>query len=282
MQPLTVIVPVKHFHEPFLFQAIGSIQAQTNPAWRLTIVVEQHDLETFQTLLGSQRCDPRIRVVVNRGHALAGAINTGMREADTDFVAVLMADDYWSSNAISVLQANRAAFPEIDFFHSSRQIVDAAGAVIGPVCPSRPKFTVNTFRRGGSPVKHLLCWRRAKGLEVGGLDERSQSVGPDDYDFPWTMAEHGARFAAVEESLYLYRDHRDGFRLTTHLTLPHHLRELDRILAKHGVDSAARVRRLAAARRGFLRQCLYRSRADRWWQRLRGVSARNGWREPYR
>jgi hypothetical protein len=84
------------------------------------------------------------------------------------------------------------------------------------------------------------------------------------------------------ECLYIYRDHRDGFRLTTHLTRTHHLRELDRILAKHGVDPAERARRLAAARRGFLRQCLYRSRADRWWQRLRGIDARNGWRETYR
>jgi len=258
MQSVTVVVPVKHFHEPFLFEAIGSIQAQTNPSWFLDIVVEPAAVKAFQSLLGPVLADRRISLVENRGNALAGAINTGMCHARTDFVGVLLADDYWSANAIDVLQQHITAFPEIDFFHSSRQIVDASGTGIGAVSESRDEVSVSTFRRGGSPVKHLLCWRRAKGLEVGGLDERSLSVGPDDYDFPWTMAEHGARFKAIRDCLYFYRIHDRCYRLTTDLPLTVHVAELDRIMAKHGVPKLLRFVHLQRARMTYLRQCKYR------------------------
>ena len=91
------------------------------------------------------------------------------------------------------------------------------------------------------------------------MDESLNSVGPDDFDFPWCMAEHGAVFQAVAECLYLYRDHRDSYRLTTHLPLNVHVREIRRIMMKHGASASQIRARVAAARRSYLRQCLFRS-----------------------
>jgi hypothetical protein len=88
------------------------------------------------------------------------------------------------------LTAAIRAHPDTDFFHSSRRVIDEQDQPLSSVHRSRAEFALTDFV-GGSPVKHLLCWRRAKGLAVGGLDESLNSVGPDDYDFPWTMAEHG-------------------------------------------------------------------------------------------
>ena len=105
----------------------------------------------------------------------------------------------------------------------------------------------------------------------------------DDFDFPWTMAEHGATFTAIPDCLYLYRDHREFFRLTTHLPLSHHKREIARIMRKHGRRARRRSRPPWPAPSGaYLRQCLYRSRLDRWLKRLRGTRRRGGWRESYR
>jgi hypothetical protein len=99
-------------------------------------------------------------------------------------------------------------------------------------------------------------------LAIGGLDERSPSVGPDDMDFPWTMAEHGARFGAIDDCLYLYRDHRRVFRLTTHLPRRVHTREHRRIFRKHGLSRGQVRARVDAARRSFLQQCLFESRLE--------------------
>ena len=93
---LTVIMPLKNYHDGFLRKALESVQRQTCPFWRLLIVVEQADLETFKTLLRDETKDTRIQIIVNQGYRLAGAINSGMKRATTDFVALLLADDMYS------------------------------------------------------------------------------------------------------------------------------------------------------------------------------------------
>jgi glycosyltransferase involved in cell wall biosynthesis len=280
---LTVVMPLKHYHPDFLQQALDSLLAQDRPTWRLLIVddtprVEKPDREPLQRVLRDMLTDPRVRLIVNQGRMLAGAINTGMRAAETEFVALLLGDDRWSPTAVRVLHDYIGRFPDVDFFHSSRRWIDERNVPIGPVHPSREHFTREDFLRG-SPVKHLLCWRRAKGLAVGGLDESLNNVGPDDYDFPWTMFDAGATFQAVTECLYDNRDHREAYRLTTHLPLSVHQREIGRILKKHGVSWPSRVRQLARARQGYLRQCLYRNSLDRWIKERLGTDARKGWRE---
>jgi glycosyltransferase involved in cell wall biosynthesis len=277
---LTVLLPVKRFHREYLGRAVASLFAQTSRAWRL-VVVHERRMRGLDDALASAIGDERVRLVRNEGRRLAGAINTGMRHADTPFTAILLGDDLWAPRAVEVLTGHIERFPDVDFFHSARMVVDAHDRPLSSVHPARESFALEEFL-DRSPVKHLLCWRRSLALELGGLDESLRSVGPDDYDFPWTMAEGGARFMAVQDCLYLYRDHRDAFRLTTHLPRSRHLGELERILRKHGVGEEQIGRALARAQELYLRQCLYRTPADRLWKTVLRVDPRKGWRETYR
>jgi GT2 family glycosyltransferase len=187
----------------------------------------------------------------------------------------------WAPNATEVLTSRIRLYPDNDFFHSSRVMIDEHERPISGVYPSRETFEMKDFMLA-SPVKHLLCWRRELALSFGGMDESLNNVGPDDYDFPWTMAEHGARFHAIPDALYFYRDHRHAERLTTHLPLSVHLKEIRRILRKHGASRDEMKAMLARAKSTYLRQCLYRNRADKWLKELIGHGAQRGWRETYR
>lgn len=279
---LTALMPVKDYHEPYLRAAVGSLLAQTSADWRLVVVGERSRRGRLEAVLADALADSRVELVENQGRKLAGAFNTGMRRARTEYVAILLGDDQWSPDAVEVCARRAAAEPEVDFFHSARRVIDGEGRGISSVLPSRARISADDFRSGASPVKHLLCWRRELGLAIGGMDESLNSVGVDDYDFPWSMAEAGARFAAVPECLYVYRDHRESFRLTTHLPVSHHRRELARIMSKHGVDRPTISGWLDEAERGYLRQCLYRSRLDRWLKSRRRDDGRDAWREAYR
>jgi glycosyltransferase involved in cell wall biosynthesis len=278
---VTALMPLKNYERDFLFKALRSLTAQSSPDWRLLVIVEHEDRVTFERLLHAELAHARARLIVNEGRKLAGAMNTGMRRAETPFVAILLADDMWAPNAIEVLTSRIRLHPDADFFHSSRVFIDENDRPISSVHSSRESFELEDFLVS-SPVKHLLCWRRELALSFGGMDESLNNVGPDDYDFPWSMAEHGARFHAIAEALYLYRDHRDAERLTTHLPLSVHLRELRRILTKHGASRDEMEARIVRARTSYLRQCLYRNRADKWLKELIGHEARRGWRETYR
>ena len=133
-----------------------------------------------------------------------------------------------------------------------------------------------------SPVRHLMCWRASLGLACGGVDETLENFASDDYDFPWTMLEHGSVFRAIPRALYIVRDHRDGFRLTTHVPRSIQREGLRRILSKHGAAPELIRARVREAARDYLRQSLFRNPLHRWIRERMGFNAQRGWRERYR
>lgn len=278
---MTVIVPVKTLDNPFLPDALQSIFDQTSPRWRLSIVVEPDDIDQARAALAEPLADDRVSLFANQRRGLAGGINTAVAAAHTPFVALLCDDDLWARDAVETLEWYIDALPSVDFFHSGRRIVDHTGRPISSEHPARREVTLEDFE-SMAPVKHLLCWRRETGMAAGGLYERAASVGPDDLDFPWTMAEHGALFCAVDACLYIYRDHRATDRLTTHIPLSVHIRTLRRMYRRHGVGRAASRARVDEARRTFLQQCLYRNRAERWYRETFRRPPRRIWQDTYR
>lgn len=278
---VAVLMPLKNYHPIFLNKAINSVINQTHPYWDLLIIVENRDLKKFRKLLERELKDRRIQIILNEGKKLAGAINTGMRHAETDFTAILLADDMWAPEAVDVLTNYINKFPEADFFHSSRRYIDEYDNQISSIYRSKENVTLVDFKIF-TPVKHLLCWRRSKGISVGGLDESLNSVGPDDFDFPWTMAENDSVFKSIKECLYFYRDHRESFRLTTHLPLSVHKREIERILKKHGTDPHSIFERISFAENNYLRQCIFKSNFDKLIKEIKGYDARKSWRNEYK
>jgi glycosyltransferase involved in cell wall biosynthesis len=276
---ITVIMPLKYYYPDFLRKSVQSITQQSSPDWKLLIVVDEEDLATITEYFKGQFNDSRIDIIVNQGWEFPGAINTGMRSAKTDFVAILLADDMWSSNAVEILNKYITEFPAINFFHSSRIVIDESDKPISPIYRSKETFSLSDFK-WGSPVKHLLCWRREKGLLVGGVDE-SMLKAQDDYDFPWVMAENGATFKAVKECLYHYRNHLECERLTTHRPLSITKRAIRKILEKHGIGVFSRIwiverMRLSGA---LGNQCIYRNRLDRWIKHKMHFDSKRRWKQ---
>src|SRR3954463_11683707 len=97
---VTALVPVKHYRPEYLGQAVASLLAQSSPRWRALIVHEREARRELEAQLGPAIRDPRIRLVEERGRKLAGALNTGMWEATTEFTAILFADDLWPPDTV--------------------------------------------------------------------------------------------------------------------------------------------------------------------------------------
>lgn len=270
---ITALLPLKHFHPLFLREAMESMFRQTSAQWRLVVIVEPEDVAVFEVTLAEWLADSRVRLIPNESHRYAGAFNAGMRAAATEFVAILLGDDLWDPVAVEVLQERIRRNPSVDLFHSGRRVIDGEGrSLSGFVAPTEHP-TLEGFA-WMSQVKHLICWRRSMGIAVGGMDESLTTAGPDDYDFPWTMLQHGAVLEPIAEALYVYRDHRHGFRNTTHHPRSVHLRDLRHILTRHGVSRMKIYAILRAAKRGYLRQCLYRNELHRWIYRQLGREPR--------
>ncbi len=277
---VTVILPLKYYYREFLFKAIQSIINQSSSNWNLLIVVEPEDRIHFQELLKTQLEEPRIKLAINRYKGFPGCFNTGMHVATTQYVSILLGDDMWSEDTIQVLNGYITKFPHIDFFHSSRVIIDEQDKPISSVYRSKENFTLNDFKMG-SPVKHLLCWRREMGIAIGGVDESIGLTGPDDYDFPWVMAEQGASFKAVPECLYLYRNHCECPRLTSHKPLSINKKGIRGILKKHGVGFFERTMIIVKRRKygGLGAQCVYRNLLDKWIKEKLNYDPKRLWKQ---
>ena len=250
LDPISVLLPVLDQKKEFFLAAVESVLRQTSPEWRLLIL---RDVRVERTRAwAASFADARVGVIDLETPGFAHALNTGLRLAETAFVSILLSDDLLAPNAIETLQARRRRSPEVDYFHSGRRMVNAAGAALsGPLAP-QGKVTAEHFLTRGSPVKHLMCWRRDAALAIGGMDESLSVHGCDDYDFPWRMLEAGARFEPVPEVLYLYRRHNDGERLTTGVSLDDQIATLTRMFANHGASAAETAAYLDRACAGYL------------------------------
>jgi len=266
---VTALLPLKAYDPGFLRRALDSMFQQTSPGWRLIVIVEPQDYAHFAALLADELSDSRMLLIPNQGGGFPGALNTGLRRAQTEFCAFLLGDDMWSHRAVEVLEREIAAHPEIDFFHSARVTVDEEDRPIGARWTGSEQILPEDFHRS-APLKHLLCFRRTMALEIGGIDESFQLVGPDDYDFPWSMAERGATFRAIPEVLYYKREHHRSPRLSTDPLLRDRKREIVRMWRKHGAGGISGRARALRSSRTYLRKGVYRNRLDRWLkQRLR-------------
>ena len=250
LDPITVLMPVRRQQRALFFDAAESILRQSDPNWKLLIVLSR-DSEQEEEWTRSF-ADSRIRSVRDDGKGIGFALNVGMAEADTEFVSILLSDDRYAANAVEELQLRRREDPRADFFHTGRMYIDEAGRPMETARLSDAPVTRDHFVRLGSPVKHLLCWRRAKALEIGGMDGSLGPHGCDDYDFPWRMLEAGSRFHRIRKCLYEYRRHALGPRLTTDVALDDQVAILQRMFRNHEVGEAEICRYLQRAADGYL------------------------------
>lgn len=250
-EPITILMPCKSQKEEYFREAVGSVVQQTSRLWQLLIVTDPSSPPEIEAWTASF-ADPRIRLVRSPETGFARALNVGLQAAKTSFVSILLSDDRYAANAIQTLVRYRNRFGNADFFHSSRRHIDESGAGVGDTMPSRKHVRLEDFRTRGSPVKHLLCWRKDLSLSIGGMDEMLSSHGCDDYDFPWRMAEAGARFQAVDECLYEYRLHRQHERLTTTTPVESQIATLQSMFARHGVPPRDTDRYIQQGLRDYL------------------------------
>lgn len=249
---ITILLPCRDQKEGFFVDAVNSVLQQTSPDWALFIIIEPDTPYKLRKIINAYLSDKRLQMITSERPTIAGALNTGMKYADTEFVCILLSDDKLDKRSVQVLRHYIKKYPETDFFHSSRRFIDAKGYSKGRIMRSKETFDLDYFKKYGSPVKHLLCWRRKKGLSAGGMDEDAALHGCDDYDFPWLMAEAGCNFKAIKECLYYYRVHHDFYRLTTHVSLREQIEIIKKIFKKHKVSELETNKYIDMAIKGHL------------------------------
>ncbi len=162
MPRVSVVIPL-YQTEIYIAAALGSVLAQTYTDYEV-IVVDDGSSDRGPDI--ARACgDARVRVVSQGNRGLAGARNTGIREARGELVALLDADDLWEPGKLAAHVGHLDREPQVDVSFSASQLIDEAGHDVGLIqCPLGGRlenvdfFCRNPVGNGSAPVirRHAL------------------------------------------------------------------------------------------------------------------------------
>lgn len=243
MNKIDVIIPAYNA-EKFIKAAIDSALSQTLLPQTIIVVDDKSSDNTAKLVKSIQAKNPIVKYIKlqsNRG--ASAARNEGIKNSSSDFIALLDADDMWTSDKLekqfevfdkSPLKENLA------IVYSNCQDIDEFS---NPVITNNP-FTLKTNVKG-KVLHHLrmanvisgscssVLIRRKFLNEIGLFDEQLEAC--EDWDL-WLRFSHKFLFDYVEESQVFIRRHSGNSQKNFYRMLSGHLKFYSKIFLLHDLN----------------------------------------------
>ena len=129
---VTAIIPAYNA-EKYIEETILSVLAQTEKC-KMIIVNDASKDKTLQIAKRYQEQYPEQICIIDKSQneGVSAARNSGIRQADTEYVAFLDADDWWSKEKIE-LQLSKMKQIDADLCYSGRELMSAEGETTGKI-----------------------------------------------------------------------------------------------------------------------------------------------------
>jgi glycosyltransferase involved in cell wall biosynthesis len=171
--PVTVLIPAYNAART-IERALASVWRQNYPGMEVIVVDDGSSDDTATHVQKMGRANLRlIRLKKNRG--VSGALNAGIQQARTDFIAFLDSDDEWLDMKLIKQLPIIEARPEMTLIACGAEAVDSAGRVLHTFGLELPPYPPREFWR---PLLVRTYFPRATVvarcsalIEAGGFDE---------------------------------------------------------------------------------------------------------------
>ena len=211
---VSVVIPAYNYAH-FLPAAVDSALAQTLPPLEILIIDDGSTDNTASLVAARYSSNPLVRYIHQPNAGLSAARNTGIREARSEFVAFLDADDMWKPDFLAEMMARFARLPaEFAIVASSSQPVSASGEPLPRkqlLAKGDREFTATDilFKTRFAPSATVVRSKVFK--ELGGFDTALRSS--EDRDM-WIRIASRHRVVRSKEQLVTVRRHGTG--MSTH------------------------------------------------------------------
>ncbi|MEO1554760.1 MAG: glycosyltransferase family A protein, partial [Pseudomonadota bacterium] len=132
---VSVIMPVYNTAK-YVEAAIQSVLAQTFTQFELLIIDDAGSDGSIDLCRAID--DPRIRIISQANRGLAGARNTGIRNARGQYIALLDSDDLWEPRKLERHVEHLRLAPHIGVSYAASKLIDEDGHLLRIV--QRPKL----------------------------------------------------------------------------------------------------------------------------------------------
>lgn len=243
---VSVVVPAWNA-EGFIARTLSAVAAQTCKDFEVLVV---DDGSTDRTAAEAERVLAAAgmpgRCIRQANKKIAGARNTGIREARAELVAFLDHDDLWRPEKLAAVLAEFDAHPEADLVCHQEEVVKD-GRVVGLTRngPWVERMYEKLLFEGNALSPSATVVRKAKLFEVGLFREDPEFNTVEDYDL-WMRLAKVCRMRFLDRVLGSYQLVERGAsnRIVYHNTnLEHLLRDHFRSFPDPGPLLRARMRR---------------------------------------
>lgn len=207
---LSVLLPFHH-ETIWLSEAVESILNQTFRDFELILIDSKATVAAAEVAYGLSKQDDRIRIVEANAPGIALALNTGILNSKSDWIARMDADDRSSPlrlqhqmeylhqhPEIGVIACQTSVHPDCETGEGMRSFMHWQNGIIDQYSHFRNRFIE-------SPVAHPTVVFRRNLIESFG--PYAESGIPEDYELWLRWMSHGVRFYKVPEPLLYWRDH---------------------------------------------------------------------------
>ncbi len=203
MPKVSVVIPVYNAMT-YLSDTLNSVLQQTFSDFEV-LIIDDGSTDNIQAWVAQNITDPRVRLIPQANQGLSAARNTGIANAQGEYVAFLDADDLWKPTKLEVqvhYLDNNAA---VGLVYNWIAVIDAEGKPTGRVWRGDIEGDVleEVLQRNIIDCPSVLV-RRKCFLDVGVFDRTLRSV--EDWDM-WIRIATRYHFAVTREALVYYRQH---------------------------------------------------------------------------
>jgi hypothetical protein len=201
---LSVIIPFYNSHR-YLAETLASLEQQTLHDCEILLINDGSDDPAACRMLEALRPAPRLRLVDCAHCGLPAARNRGVREARSNLIVFVDADDLLERTALEKMVLALRSRPTVAFVYCG--VVHFGD--LDEVCLDA--FDAERLKRENYLPAFTNVMRREVYLDVGGMDEALVDTY-EDYDFWLRLLLRGYVGWLLPEVLFYYRRHLGGNR----------------------------------------------------------------------
>ena len=153
---VSVVMPVYNTAK-YVQSAVDSVLLQSYRDFELLIIDDAGADNSIE--LCREYTDPRIRIISQENRGLAGARNTGIRNARGKYIALLDSDDLWEPEKLEHHVAYLDSNPDVGVCYASSLMIEEDGLLLRLVqrpqlrsVTARDVFLRNPVGNGSAPV----------------------------------------------------------------------------------------------------------------------------------
>jgi glycosyltransferase involved in cell wall biosynthesis len=207
MPRVNIVIPAYNA-EAFIADTVRSALDQTFPDLQVTVI---DDGSKDATAAHAALDDARVRVISQENRGMSRSRNRGMAEVDSEFVALLDADDLWHPEKLRLQLQALQARPDHDFCYSAFDVWHGEPrpdyfkqARQGGIDEARSGWIYPVLVLDNYALPSSVLWRRSAWDRMGGFLTDNQQT--DDWEY-LVRASTQHRFIRLAESFVLYRQH---------------------------------------------------------------------------